>query len=125
MKRISASYVLSALALITVLMHFVVAGESPATTGGVQKTQLVPGTKCVVTAQLECEISEVDQDSIHVTISAIQKTMHGTPILKKVPYPNRLFKSTGVSDTKMEVVLQLSKDQITAIKPVQTVETTK
>lgn|GEM_PF-6545631 len=85
----------------------------------------MPGAKCLVTAQLECEISEVDQDSIHVTVSAIRKTMQGTPILSKVPYTNRLFKNTGVQETPMEVVVRIPKDQIRTITRTQTVGTSK
>ncbi len=120
MKRISASNTLVALAVFAVLVHIVSAGDLPREIVGSNELILVPGAKCLITAQLECEISQVDEDSIHVTVSAIRKTMQGTPILSELPYANRLFKNTGVENTEIEVVIRIPKHQVTTITPADT-----
>jgi len=124
MKNNSASMVLAALASIVVLAHFVFAGDRPANANRSEEASLVPGTQCVVTAQLECKIHEVNEKAILVAVSAIREANQDSPVLK-VPYVNRVFKNSGIQSTEMEVIVRISKDRIKTIRPVQAKEKLK
>jgi hypothetical protein len=87
---------------------------------GINKAlEVSPGTKCVITAELECEIHAVNEDVVLVTVTAIREAEQGVPMLTKLPHTNRLFKNVGVGRTETRVVLSISKDRIKVITPIR------
>ena len=77
-----------------------------------------PGTKWLVTADLECEIKGITEDAVSISVTAIREVEQGVPMLAKLPYTNRLFKNVGVARTETRVILNIPKDRIKQIVPV-------
>jgi hypothetical protein len=121
-KRTTLAH-LSALAVVgCLLVHCLFASDATGDTKTGQvdpPADLVPGTKCVITARLECEIHEVDKDAVLVAVTAIREAEQGVPMLSKVPNSHRLFKNVGVARTETKVVLRIPKDQVKAVTPIR------
>jgi len=122
MKKYSASVILAGLVSIVVLAHFVFAADRPRVAADAERREvgsLLPGTKYVITAQLECEVHEVDENAVLVTVTAIREADQGVPMLSKVPYISRQFKNLGVARTETRVIISIPKDRIETIRSVE------
>lgn len=118
MNKLSATVVCSALLSIFVLAHFVFAVDRQVDGNDSEAAGLLPGTKCVVTAQFECEIHEVNEEEILVAVTAIRRANQNNPVFK-VPYVKRVFKNTGVRSSAMDVIVRIPKDRIKMIEPIR------
>ena len=114
--------ILSALAIVSLTVVNIVYAANPAqstpTAERGEAVDVAPGTKCLVTAALECEIKEITEDAVSISVTAIREAAQGVPKLSKVPYTNRLFKNVGVARTEIQVVLSIPKDRIKQIVPI-------
>ena len=81
-----------------------------------QSTDLVPGTKCTITVELECEVKEVDKDTVQVTVVAIEEGEQGVPVCSNLPHLDRLFKNVGVGRRETKAIVPIPKDRIKQIR---------
>jgi hypothetical protein len=121
-KRRALAILSASMALGLLPALFVGAADSTQEQSAEDRTDaldLQPGTKCVVTADLECEIAEVNGNAVLVNVKAIREADQGVPMLDKLPYTSRLFKNVGVGRTETNVVISIPRDRIRGIAPIR------